>query len=309
MTVGPDRDAVAGRLARGGALLDGWIEVERERVAALGKGPPPRPPDERVDGLIAPGFVDLQINGAVGREACGGAEALDAIDDAVLTRGVTSYLPTLVSPTTEEAGELLGELERRAADPASPVVGVHVRGRSSHPHMPGCTRPARLRTSVRRAPGTVRRPAATGSSPSPPELEAGATALVAELRRRRGQVALGHSGSYADQALSARSRPAPGWSPTSSTRWPPLDPPRTRGRRRRARRRAAIVLADRGRAHVDPLVLALVAAAAGAGRVDQRLEPRRRGAGRPLRARLAWRSKVDGTAPCGPRTGGSPAAR
>ena len=61
--------------------------------------------------------------------------------------------------------------------------------------------------------------------------------------------------------------------------------------------------------HVDPLVLELVrrsaparvvlisdsspAAAAPAGRYEP----------------PAWRSKVDGTAPCGPRTGGSPAAR
>jgi N-acetylglucosamine-6-phosphate deacetylase len=192
---------IAGRLARGGDLRDGWIEIEGAWVAALGDGPPPRSPDERVEGLIAPGFVDLQVNGAAGHEVRGGTEALDAIDGALLARGVTSYLPTLVSPTAEEADALLGELERRAADPASPVAGIHVEGPFISPAHPGMHPPGRLRQPSGELPAWLTSPAIRIVTIAP-ELE-GSLTLIRALRRRGVVVALGHSGASAAQALAA----------------------------------------------------------------------------------------------------------
>ena len=246
---------IAGRLARGGKLLDGWIEVERERVAALGKGPPPRPPDERVDGLIAPGFVDLQVNGSAGHEAGGGAEALDAIDDALLARGVTSYLPTLVSPTAEEAGELLGELERRVADPASPVVGVHVEGPFISPAHAGMHPPERLRHPSDELPAWLRSSAIRIVTIAP-ELE-GALGLIRTLRRRRVVVALGHSGASAAQALAAVDAGA-GLVTHIFNAMSPLDhrEPGLAGVALADARLLVSVIADG--LHVDPLVLELV---------------------------------------------------
>src|SRR5262245_60663226 len=119
---------LAGETALGGRLGAGWVEIEGDRQAGAAHGPAPREPDERVEGILAPGLCDLQVNGAAGHEVAGGSEGLDAIDAIQLAHGVTSYLPTLVSPDGETAERVLPQLAERAADPRSPVVGAHLEG-------------------------------------------------------------------------------------------------------------------------------------------------------------------------------------
>ncbi len=119
---------LAGRVARSGAIGAGWVEVEGAAIAAAGEGEPPRAPDEAIEGILAPGLCDLQVNGAGGHEVSDGPAALDEIDRIQLAAGVTSYLPTLVSPDDETAERVLPELAERARDPSSPVRGAHVEG-------------------------------------------------------------------------------------------------------------------------------------------------------------------------------------
>ena len=81
--------------------------------------------------VIAPGFVDLQLNG------CGGvtftdsitAEALDAMHAANLKSGCTAFLPTLVSTT--QANMLAAMClvsEYRTTRGSAPVLGLHLEG-------------------------------------------------------------------------------------------------------------------------------------------------------------------------------------
>ena len=191
---------IAGRLARGGELLEGWVEVDGERIAGLGWGRPPGRPDEGSQGIVAPGFVDLQVNGAGGHEVTDGTEALDAIDAIQFAHGVTSYLPTLVSPNPEAAERLLPELARRAADPASPVAGVHVEGPYISPEHRGMHPAERLLPPPSELPGWLLSPAIRIVTLAP-ELE-GALGLIGALRERGVVVSLGHSGASAEQALA-----------------------------------------------------------------------------------------------------------
>lgn len=193
-------ELIAGRLARGGELLEGWVEVEGERVAGLGWGRPPGRPDEANEDIVAPGFVDLQVNGAGGHEVTDGTAALDAIDAIQLAHGVTSYLPTLISPDPGAADRLLPELARRAADPASPVAGVHVEGPYISPEHRGMHPAERLLLPPPEIPGWLRSPAVRMVTLAP-ELD-GALDLIGALRERGVVVSLGHSGASAEQALA-----------------------------------------------------------------------------------------------------------
>jgi imidazolonepropionase-like amidohydrolase len=71
------RGPIHGVKGADGVLVDG------EAIAWVGRGQPPERPDEEIVAapgeLIAPGFVDLQVNGFAGHDAAAGAGAIAAI--------------------------------------------------------------------------------------------------------------------------------------------------------------------------------------------------------------------------------------
>lgn len=186
---------VAGPIALRGRIAPGWAETDGTRLLGLAHGRPPRPPSEVVDGVLAPALCDLQVNGAGGHEVTGGPRALDAIDAVQLAHGVTSYLPTLISPDDETAERVLAEIAERVADPASPVAGAHLEGPFISPYHRGVHPPERLRAPADGVPAWIDHPAVRVVTLAP-ELP-GALALIARLRARGIAVALGHSGADA----------------------------------------------------------------------------------------------------------------
>jgi N-acetylglucosamine-6-phosphate deacetylase len=192
---------LAGDLALRGRIAAGWAETDGARLVDLRHGRPPRPAGDRVDGVLAPALCDLQVNGAGGHEVTGGPAALDAIDALQLAHGVTSYLPTLISPDDETAGRVLAEIAERVADPASPVAGAHLEGPFISPEHRGVHPPERLRSPADGVPAWIEHPAVRVVTLAP-ELP-GALALIARLRARGIVVALGHSGADADTARAA----------------------------------------------------------------------------------------------------------
>jgi N-acetylglucosamine-6-phosphate deacetylase len=193
---------LAGRLLDGGVNREGWIEIAGEQVAAAGFGDAPGTADLAHDGLIARGLCDLQVNGAVGVEVVGGAPALERIDAALLARGVTSYLPTIVSTDPEQAAGTLEAIGEFARDPDSPVEGAHLEGPFLSPEFRGAHRPGCLRTPGEGMAPYYEHPAVRLVTVAP-EIDGGFD-LVAELARRPGvTVSLGHTGATADQAARA----------------------------------------------------------------------------------------------------------
>jgi N-acetylglucosamine-6-phosphate deacetylase len=191
---------LAAELALDGILAEGWVALEGARLAGAAHGPPPRDPDERLDGILAPGLCDLQVNGAGGHEVTGGQAALDAIDALQLAHGVTSYLPTLISPDDATAELVLAELADRVADAASPVAGVHLEGPFLNPARAGMHPLERLRSPADGVPSWIEHPAVRLVTLAP-ELP-GALELIERLSARGIAVSLGHSSAGADLAAA-----------------------------------------------------------------------------------------------------------
>lgn len=133
-----------GRIFTGERWLDGHaVLIEGGRFA--GVVPVRDAPREarRVDleeGLLAPGFVDLQVNGGGGVMLNDepSVEAIRAIGEAHRRFGTTGLLPTLITadrPTTARALEAVREAILRGAAPGT--LGLHLEGPHLAPERPG----------------------------------------------------------------------------------------------------------------------------------------------------------------------------
>ena len=196
----PRNVRIAGRLARAGTLVDGWLEVRGDRLATVELGRPPRG-TERCGGVIAPGLCDLQVNGAAGVSVADGERALDKIDSFQLDHGVTSYLPTVISTSEDEATRVVAEIADRVADERSPVAGIHLEGPFLNPRYRGVHRAECLISPSRGEPAYYRAPAVRLVTLAP-ELPH-ALDLVSALRRRGVTVSIGHTAASADEAEQA----------------------------------------------------------------------------------------------------------
>lgn len=119
-------------LYQGKALLEGKaLLVEGARIKAVCDEAAARGEAriERVEGILAPGYVDLQING------CGGTvfsedlslASVITMRDVAAQHGVTSILPTLITATDENIVKAL-DIVGLAMKAGPSVVGMHLEG-------------------------------------------------------------------------------------------------------------------------------------------------------------------------------------
>jgi N-acetylglucosamine-6-phosphate deacetylase len=125
----------APRVVAGGRLLTpGFLRVAGDRLVDVGPGVPEDTDTVLLDGVLAPGLVDIQLNGAFG------IDFIDATDDQwvdVVRRmpstGCTAFVPTYI---TAPLAALAAGLERyRAVRPrlsatpgAARTLGMHIEG-------------------------------------------------------------------------------------------------------------------------------------------------------------------------------------
>jgi len=113
------------------------VVVEEGKIAAIGEQTRARGKDvvDLGGNYLAPGFVDLHIHGAVGRDTMeASAEAFRSICDFHASGGTTSLLLTTATAPIDKLIEVLGAvrdcMQQRAHRPrtTSAVAGVHVEG-------------------------------------------------------------------------------------------------------------------------------------------------------------------------------------
>ena len=81
----------------------GWVQLRDDRIAGAGRGTPPRPADLELDGVLAPGLIDAQINGAFAVDfAEAGTAEVRRTAEQMLSTGVTTMVPTFITSTVDE---------------------------------------------------------------------------------------------------------------------------------------------------------------------------------------------------------------
>jgi N-acetylglucosamine-6-phosphate deacetylase len=155
------------------------------------------------DGVIAPGFVELQINGAYGTDFTTDAGSIVEASARLPVGGVTSFLPTIITSPLDRYPRLLDQARAAArAARGAEVLGIHLEGPYLSARRPGAHDPALLRAidvdeiSAWAAPDIVRIVTLA------PELP-GAFDAIRALRARGILVSAGHSAATYEQAWEA----------------------------------------------------------------------------------------------------------
>ncbi len=118
------------------------VEVVDGRINLVESDVPVQASDEALtDGILAPGFIDLQINGFAGVDfARGDAADFARVLTALARTGTTSCLPTII---TAPVDEIVAQLDRVAAatgGPGTRILGCHVEGPFLSAHRRGAHR-------------------------------------------------------------------------------------------------------------------------------------------------------------------------
>jgi N-acetylglucosamine-6-phosphate deacetylase len=199
---GPAVVAGDGSLARA-QIIDAVIYIEGGVVAHVAPGLDPGADVVVRDGVIAPGFVELQINGAYGADFTTDAGSIVEASARLPASGVTAFLPTIITSPFDGYPRLLDQArdaarEARGAD----VLGLHLEGPYLSPRRPGAHDPTLLRPIdldemlAWAAPDIVRLVTLA------PELP-GAFPAIQALRGRGIVVSAGHSAATYEEAMAA----------------------------------------------------------------------------------------------------------
>ena len=204
ITGGSVLDPVTGRSSPADLLLaDG-------RVQAVGApGSLEAPADaERLDAtgrLVAPGLVDLQVNGAAGVDITAQPERLWEVAAALPRHGVTAFLPTLVTSDQQTRNQALSTLAagRPAGVPAGArPLGLHFEGPMLSPERSGAHEKNLLREPSAELIEGWSAQAGVQMVTLAPELP-GAIEVIRQLTERGVLVSVGHTAADLDQVRAA----------------------------------------------------------------------------------------------------------
>lgn len=189
-----------------GVARPGFVAIEDGVIARVAQGTHPSPDEAWPDGVLAPGFIDLQVNGAAGCDFLApSGDGLAAAEAHLLRGGTVAYLATLISAPEATLRAALAFFAERAARGGAPrLAGVHLEGPFLSPRRPGAHRPEHLRPPsvawitglLDEFPGLVRMVTLA------PELP-GALPVIEALRARGIVVAAGHTDATYAQAVAA----------------------------------------------------------------------------------------------------------
>lgn len=201
----------------GGEIVEGYrrrrgdLWIADGRIVAVGDGTTPReaadPSLRHFDAtglLVAPGFIDLQCNGAGGIDVTTEPERLWEVAALLPRFGVTAWLPTVVTSSARQRDRAVAALQERPETdaPMATPLGLHFEGPFLRPARRGAHTAELLMAPDLSLSSTWSRENGVAMVTLAPELP-NALDLVSSLVERGVVVSLGHSDATFEQARAA----------------------------------------------------------------------------------------------------------
>jgi N-acetylglucosamine-6-phosphate deacetylase len=185
-----------------GAASEATVYLSGKMIDRITPGRDPGA-DLTTNGVIVPGFIDVQVNGAYGYDFTNDATSVAEVASKLPATGVTGYVPTIITSKFDAYPARLREVaEAMRANPSGAhILGVHLEGPYLSPlrkgaHPVGHIRPINV-AEIR----AWADPAVVRIVTLAPELE-GALEAVRALRQAGLVVSAGHTNATFAQAMA-----------------------------------------------------------------------------------------------------------
>ncbi len=191
-------------LTPSGPRADGRVVIEDGRIVAVEPATTTSVPGAVVvdagGGWIAPGFIDLQVNGGAGIDLTTGPERLSALAADLVRQGVTAFLPTVITAPADRRDAALRAWAAHSSASAwagAAPLGVHFEGPMISPARLGAHPAEHVRPPSPKLIEGWARETGVALVTLAPELP-GAVDVVRDLVGRDVVVALGHTDAALD---------------------------------------------------------------------------------------------------------------
>jgi len=189
-----------------GRIADGAVVVERDRITAVGPAsevsiPPDAEMFDAAGQILAPGLIDLQVNGAFGADFTADPAQIWPVAREYARYGVTAFLPTIItSPLDNVAAAQAIVCQRPPGFRGAQPLGLHIEGPFLSPARKGAHNPGYLRLPSLGAVANWFPATGVRMITLAPELP-GATEVIASLAGRGILVSAGHSMATYEEAI------------------------------------------------------------------------------------------------------------
>jgi len=189
-------------LLEDGLVSDVTIEIAEGRITSVQVGAAPE--NAMSADFVAPGFIDLQINGGFGVEVDAGGSAVATLSERLPRHGVTSFLPTLVSLEADAYRRAIAAFTaaRAASGSGARPLGLHLEGPFLSPDAAGAHERAWIESADDALFEELASSDVVAMMTLAPERE-GAIERIARLVAKGIVVSVGHSRATYDETVRA----------------------------------------------------------------------------------------------------------
>jgi N-acetylglucosamine-6-phosphate deacetylase len=191
---------IRGQLLLCDVLVPGALRIEGGRIARVLRAPNPADLVSPVldAAIVAPGLIDLQVNGGFGVEVGGDPDALRLLAARLPATGVTAFLPTAISSPAAFYPRLFAAFAAARGAPGAALLGLHIEGPFLSPRRAGAHPLSAIEAADDLLFDHLLGEDALCLMTLAPE-RAGGLTRIARLRERGVLVSLGHTDATCDE--------------------------------------------------------------------------------------------------------------